>query len=49
MTFRLKITARGLGEIRSAYEWYECQQPALGEEFLTTLDRQLEQIRERPK
>lgn len=46
---KLSIRLAALGDLSDAHEWYEKQQPDLGEEFLAAVDEVLARILERPK
>jgi plasmid stabilization system protein ParE len=49
MTRRFVLFPRAERDIHSAFEWYELQQPGLGEEFLVTLRERLETVRGFPE
>jgi len=48
MTYAVILRPRAEDDIRSAFEWYESQQPALGEDFLVHIRGTLEHIGEFP-
>ncbi len=48
MAFRLKFSARALREIGEAQEWYELQNPGLGEEFIAAMELQLKRLEQAP-
>lgn len=48
MAFRLKFSSRALREIGEAQEWYELQNPGLGEEFLAAMELQLRRLEQAP-
>lgn len=48
VAFRLEFSLRALREIGEAYEWYEWQNPGLGEEFLATIELQLKRLEQAP-
>lgn len=48
MAFRLKFSSRALREIGAAQEWYELQNPGLGEEFLAAMELQLKRLEQAP-
>ena len=48
MVFRLKFSARALREIGEAQEWYELQNPGLGEEFIAAMELQLKRLEQAP-
>ena len=48
MAFRLKFSSRALREIGEAQEWYELQNPGLGEEFLAAMELQLKRLEQAP-
>ena len=48
MAFRLKFSARALREIGEAQEWYEFQNPGLGEEFIAAMELQLKRLEQAP-
>ena len=45
MTRRFIIRPRAERDIQSGYDWYESQEPDLGEEFLKEVGKPLESIR----
>ena len=49
MTPRFILRPRAERDIQAIFEWYESQQPNLGEEFLASLRDQLEAIRSLPE
>ena len=49
MTRRFIIRPRAERDIQSAYDWYESQEPGLGEEFLEAVRKRLEAIRDFPE
>jgi plasmid stabilization system protein ParE len=49
MTGRFIIRPRAERDIQSAYDWYESQEPGLGERFLQAVRKRLEAIREFPE
>ena len=48
MAFRLKFSSRALREIGEAQEWYELQNPGLGEEFIAAVELQLKRLEQTP-
>lgn len=44
----LVVRPAAAADIHDAYRWYEAQRPALGERFLTEVDRVMHSITERP-
>ncbi len=48
MAYRLKFSTRALREIGEAQEWYESQNPGLGEEFIAALELQLKRLEQAP-
>lgn len=48
MAFRLKFSSRALREIGEAQEWYELQNPGLGEEFIAAMELQLRRLEQAP-
>ncbi|MFZ2541335.1 MAG: type II toxin-antitoxin system RelE/ParE family toxin [Gallionella sp.] len=48
MAFRLKFSSRALREIGEAQEWYEMQNPGLGEEFIAAAELQLRRLEQAP-
>ncbi|MHB8165876.1 MAG: type II toxin-antitoxin system RelE/ParE family toxin [Sulfuricella sp.] len=48
MAFRLKFSSRALHEIGEAQEWYELQNPGLGEEFIAAMELQLKRLAQAP-
>ena len=48
MAFRLKFSSRALRETDEAQEWYELQNPGLGEEFIAAMDLQLKRLEQAP-
>ena len=48
MAFRLKFSTRALREIGEAQEWYELQNPGLGEEFIAAMELQLKRLEQAP-
>ena len=48
MAFRLKFSSRALREIGEAQEWYELQNPGLGEEFIAAMELQLKRLEQAP-
>jgi plasmid stabilization system protein ParE len=48
MAFRLKFSTRALREIGEAKEWYEFQNPGLGEEFIAAMELQLKRLEQAP-
>jgi plasmid stabilization system protein ParE len=48
MVFRLKFSARALREIGEAQEWFELQNPGLGEEFIAAMELQLKRLEQAP-
>jgi hypothetical protein len=48
MAFRLKFSARALREIGETQEWYELQNPGLGEEFIAAMELQLKRLEQAP-
>ena len=48
MAFCLKFSPRALREIGEAREWYELQNPGLGEEFLAAMELQLKRLEQAP-
>lgn len=49
MTRRFILRPRAERDIQSAFDWYEAQQPTLGDEFKVSLRERLETIREFPE
>lgn len=49
MTRRFILRPRAERDIQSVFDWYESQQPTLGDEFLISLRERLETIREFPE
>ena len=49
MTRRFIIRPRAERDIQSAYDWYESQEPGVGERFLEAVRKRLEMIREFPE
>ena len=49
MTRRFILRPRAERDIQSIFDWYETQQPTLGDEFLVSLRERLETIREFPE
>jgi plasmid stabilization system protein ParE len=49
MTYAVILRPRAEDDIRTAFQWYESQQPTVGEEFLAHLRRALERIGEFPE
>ena len=49
MTFPVILRLRAEDDIRASFQWYESQQPGLGEDFLVHLRRTLERIGEYPQ
>ena len=48
MAFRLKFSSRTLRETAEAKEWYELQNPGLGEEFIAATELQLKRLEQAP-
>ena len=48
MAFRLKFSARALQEIGEAHEWYDAQNPGLGDEFVAATELQLKRLEQAP-
>ena len=48
MAFCLKFSSRALREIGEAKEWYEFQNPGLGEEFIAAMELQLKRLEQAP-
>ena len=48
MAFHLKFSLRALREIGEAQEWYELQNPGLGEEFIAAMELQLKRLEQAP-
>lgn len=48
MAFRLSFRRRVRGHVTRAAKWYEEQRLGLGRQFLTAVDKVLEQIRQQP-
>ena len=48
MAFRLKFSSRALREIGEAQEWYELQNPGLGEEFIAAMELQIKRLEQAP-
>ena len=48
MAFRLKFSSRALRETAEAQEWYELQNPGLGEEFIAATELQLKRLEQAP-
>ncbi len=48
MAFRLNFSERALREIGEAQEWYEFQNPGLGEEFIAAMELQLKRLEQAP-
>jgi len=48
MAYRLKFSTRALREIGEAQEWYELQNPGLGEKFISAMELQLKQLEQAP-
>ena len=48
MAFGLRFSSRALREIGEAQEWYEMQNPGLGEEFIAALELQLRRLEQAP-
>lgn len=48
MAYRLKFSIRALREIGEAQEWYELQNPGLGEEFIAAMELQLKRLEQAP-
>jgi len=44
MAYRLRVSDRATEEIGEAFDWYQEQQPGLGDEFLAALDSQFRSI-----
>jgi plasmid stabilization system protein ParE len=49
MTRRFIVRPRAERDIQSAYDWYESQEPGIGEEFLKAVRKRLEAIRDFPE
>jgi len=49
MTRRFILRPRAERDIQSTFDWYESQQPGLGDEFLVSLRKQLETVRSHPE
>jgi len=49
VTPRFILRPRAERDIQSVFDWYESQQPALGDEFKVSLRERLETIREVPE
>jgi plasmid stabilization system protein ParE len=49
MTRRFIIRPRAERDIQSAYDWYESQEPGLGDEFRKAVRKRLEAIRDFPE
>ena len=49
MTRRFIVRPRAERDIQSAYDWYESQEPGLGEEFLKAAWKRLDAIRDFPE
>jgi plasmid stabilization system protein ParE len=49
MTYAVILRPRAEDDIRTAFQWYESQQPTVGEEFIAHLRRALERIGEFPE
>ena len=49
MTPPVVLRTRAERDTRTAFEWYESQQPGLGEDFLTCLREKLEVLRKAPR
>jgi plasmid stabilization system protein ParE len=48
MAYRLKFSTRALREVGEAQEWYELQNPGLGEEFIAAMELQLKRLEQAP-
>jgi len=48
MAYCLKFSARALRETGEAQEWYELQNPGLGEEFIAAMELQLKRLEQAP-
>src|SRR3989338_2761301 len=48
MAVRLKFFSRAFRETGEAQEWYELQNPGLGEEFIAAMDLQLKRLEQAP-
>ncbi|MEI6639998.1 MAG: type II toxin-antitoxin system RelE/ParE family toxin [Chlorobium sp.] len=48
MAYRLKFSARALRETGEAQEWYELQNPGLGDEFMAAMELQLKRLEQAP-
>lgn len=48
MAFRLKFSSRALRETGEAQEWYELQNPGLGDEFIAAMELQLKRLEQAP-
>jgi len=48
MAYRLKFSSRALRETGEAQEWYELQNPGLGEEFIAAMELQLKRLVQAP-
>lgn len=46
---RVVVRPAAAADIEDAYQWYESQQPGLGEEFLVALSATCDQIVEHPE
>lgn len=44
---RVVLTTRAIADVSGAFEWYELQRPTLGSDFLTALDRAMDELRTR--
>ncbi|MGH9427191.1 MAG: hypothetical protein ACRD2L_12915 [Terriglobia bacterium] len=49
MAFRLNFSSQALREIGEAQEWYELQNPGLGDEFIAAMELQLKRLEQAPK
>jgi plasmid stabilization system protein ParE len=49
MTRRFIVRPRAERDIQSAHDWYESQEPGLGERFLEAVQKRLEAIRDFPE
>ena len=49
MTRRFIVRPRAERDIQSAYDWYESQEPGLGERFLEAVQKRLEAIHRMPR
>jgi plasmid stabilization system protein ParE len=49
MSYRIELHPEAIAELNDSYQWYEERSPGLGERFISSLNKRLEELRSTPE